>query len=157
MKKILIVGFGVVGHNLYNDLEKLKPDVYDKYKTGSNTKKPGKYDIAFICVDTPYVKGKSVCDISEVVNAIAETDARLYVIKSTVLPGTTERIASITGKTIVFSPEYYGGTQHCNNFDFNFTIIGGPKSAAIEVIQTLQSIYDGSIHSISRMPKRPNS
>ena len=32
-----------------------------------------------------------------------------------------------TGKRIVFSPEYYGTTQHCNNFNFDFTIIGGEK------------------------------
>lgn len=54
MKNVLIVGYGVVGHNLYNDLIKLKPDIYDKFKTGYNTKRDIKYDFAFICVDTPF-------------------------------------------------------------------------------------------------------
>lgn len=144
MKNVLIVGFGVVGHNLYEDLRKLNPDVVDKYKTEYNTKKADLvYDIAFICVDTPYVAGKSSCDITEVCNAINENDAKLYVIKSTVLPSTTDRIIKETGKRVVFSPEYYGGTQHCNNFDFNFTIIGGDKADARELVQTLQGIYDG--------------
>ena len=48
-----------------------------------------------------------------------------------------------TNKRVVFSPEYYGGTQHCNNFDFNFTILGGDKQDCYEVIQQLQYCYDG--------------
>ena len=142
MKNILIVGYGVVGHNLYNDLIKLKPDVYDKFKTENNTKKDNlKYDIAFICVDTPYNEVGD-CDITEVKNAINENCADVYVIKSTILPGTTDTLCNDTGKTIIFSPEYYGGTQHCNNFDFNFTILGGDKVASRRVIQVLQEIYD---------------
>ncbi len=33
MKSVLIVGYGVVSHNLAKELEKLQPDIYDKYKT----------------------------------------------------------------------------------------------------------------------------
>ena len=143
MKKVLIVGYGVVGKNMYADLRKLNPDIYDKYKTEHNTKQEGlKYDVAFVCVDTPYVMGKSTCDITEVVNAINETNAELFVIKSTVLPGTIERLIAATGKHIVFSPEYYGGTQHCNNFEFNFTIVGGDRKDAKKVIQLMQELYD---------------
>lgn len=146
--KILIIGFGIVGHNLYNELYALQPDVFDKYpKTDSwsisNTKRDIKYDIAFICVDTPYTDDDP-CDITEVRNALAENDAELFVIKSTVLPGTTERLRKETGKHIVFSPEYYGGTQHCNNFKFNFTILGGFKTDCIKVVQLLQHVYDGT-------------
>lgn len=144
MKNILIIGYGVVGHNLARDLQKLKPDIVDKYKEGVTTKVEGKhYDIAFICVDTPYVYGKSTCDTTEVVNALYENEADIYVFKSTILPGTVERLVKETGKRILFSPEYYGGTQHCNNFQFNFTILGGERKACKEVIQVLQGIYDG--------------
>lgn len=141
MKNVLIVGYGVVGHNLYNDLIKLKPDIYDKFKTGYNTKRDIKYDFAFICVDTPFNE-KGDCDITEVCNAIKENDADVYVIKSTILPGTTERIVKETGKNVIFSPEYYGGTQHCNNFDFAFTILGGDRASCKKVVQLLQEIYD---------------
>lgn len=144
MKNILIIGYGVVGHNLANDLSKLNPDIVDKYKDGVTTKVEGKhYDIAFVCVDTPYVFGKSTCDTSEVVNALHENDADIYVFKSTVLPGTVDKLTKETGKRIIFSPEYYGGTQHCNNFNFDFTILGGERKACKEVIQVLQGIYDG--------------
>ena len=138
---ILIVGYGVVGNNLANEIEKLKPEIYDKY-TKVDTRTKEKYDIVFICVDTP-INDKYLCDISEVKNAIEEHSADVYVIKSTVLPHSTEKLVDETGKQIIFSPEYYGATQHCNNFEFGFTILGGAKPACQKVIQILQSVYDG--------------
>ena len=144
--RILIVGHGVVGKNLEKELEVLHPDVIDKYKPEENKIEVPygvRYDIAFICVDTPIRKEERVlCDTSEVKNAIMENEAEIYVIKSTVSPGTTEQLRVKTGKRIIFSPEYYGGTQHCNNFRFDFTILGGERKACIEVIQALQHVYD---------------
>lgn len=141
MNKVLIVGFGVVGNNLSRELEKLNPDIYDKYKKKANTKKKYKYDFVFICVDTPLVEGN--LDITEVKNAIKDNDGEIYIIKSTCPVGTVDLIKEETGKRVVFSPEYYGGTQHCNNFNFDFTILGGDKKDCVEVIQLLQHCYDG--------------
>lgn len=139
---ILIIGYGVVGNNLANELYELHPDIYDKYKTDCNTKRDIKYDIAFICVDTPYTAG-APCDISAVEAALNENRANIFVIKSTVLPGTTESLNyKYPNKNIIFSPEYYGGTQHCNNFTFDFTILGGNKETCCKVIQCLQDVYD---------------
>lgn len=143
MKDILIVGYGVVGHNLHKEYKGLNIDVYDKFKTECNTKKEGKkYDIAIICVDTPYIDEDNVNDISQVKVALKENDADIYVIKSTVLPGTTNKLVIETGKTIIFSPEYYGGTHFCNNYKFDFTILGGPKWACRVIAQELQNVYD---------------
>ncbi len=138
---VLIVGYGVVGHNLEKEIEKLNPEVFDKYKE-VDTRTKEKYDIAFICVDTP-IKGEDLCDTTEVLKAIKDNDADIYVVKSTVLPHTTEKLIEETGKNIVFSPEYYGSTQHNNNFEFGFTILGGEKEVCQKVIQVLQQIYDG--------------
>ena len=125
-------------------------DIYDKYKPGFNTKKDIKYDFAFICVDTPYCKNEDpkkdiLNDISKVEEALQENDANIYIIKSTILPGCTKKLSLLyLDKKIVFSPEFYGGTQHCNNFEFNFTIIGCPtdKKVGYEVQQLLQEVYD---------------
>lgn len=141
MKNVLIIGFGVVGKNLFKELYNLRPDVYDKYNGLYDTKRDIKYDVAFICVDTPYTD-EDVNDITEVKNAINDNDADIYVIKSTMLPGTTNILKAMTKKHLVFSPEYYGGTQHCNNFDFNFTILGGDKEDCFKVQQLLQDVYD---------------
>jgi len=141
-QSVLIVGYGVVGHNLNQELAKLKADIYDKFKPEANTKQNKKYDFAFICVDTPYIDENNVCDISQVKAALQENDADIYIIKSTILPGTTEQLSKEFNKHIVFSPEYYGGTQHCNNFEFNFTILGGSKNDCHKVQQLLQEVYD---------------
>ena len=139
---VLIVGYGVVGHNLKEEIKNLNPDIYDKYKTEDNTKRDIHYDIAFICVDTPLVNDYDL-DIREVEGALEETDSEIYVIKSTCPIGTIDRLSRETDKRVVFSPEYYGGTQHCNNFDFNFTILGGHKGDCQEVVRALQYCYDG--------------
>lgn len=138
---ILIIGYGIVGHNLANELAVLHPDIYDKYKVECNTKQNIEYDIAFICVDTPKTEN-SICDITEVIKAIEENAAKLYVIKSTVLPCTTDKLVKSLNKKIIFSPEYYGSTQHCNNFEFDYTILGGNKQDCIYVQQILQHCYD---------------
>lgn len=139
---ILIIGYGNVGHNLEKELIKLQPDIYDKYKNIDNRKLSKQYSIAFICVDTPMTKD-NLCDTTEVYKAIMENNADIYVIKSTILPGTIDKLIQETGKHIVFSPEYYGETQHCNNYNFNFTILGGDKQDCIKVQQLLQKVYDG--------------
>ncbi len=68
---------------------------------------------------------------------------RIYIIKSTVIPGTTDRYVNDIGKKVIFSPEYYGGTQHCNNYRFDYTILGGERDACLSVVQLLQNVYDG--------------
>lgn len=147
---ILIIGYGVVGQNLHRELQGngtgkgIRIDYIDKYHPEMHqVNHKGKYDFAFICVDTP-AEGKVLCDTSEVENAIRENpDVEIYVIKSTVAVGTTEALKKATGKRIVFSPEYYGGTQHCNNFRFDYTIVGGEKEDCRKVVQMLQRVYDG--------------
>ena len=147
MYNILIIGYGVVGKNLEKELEKLSPDILDKYKPEANRLSHSHYDIAFICVNTPFSK-ENHCDYSEVVNAINENKDRMkeegiFVIKSTILPGTTDKIKEETNQKVIFSPEYYGETQHNKNYNFDFTILGGDKEHCIKAIQVLQEVYDG--------------
>lgn len=147
MYSTLIIGYGVVGKNLEKELESLSPDILDKYKPEENKISNSPYDIAFICVNTPFSK-ENPCDYSEVINAINENKDKMkedgvFVIKSTILPGTTDIIKKETGQKVIFSPEYYGGTQHNKNFDFDFTILGGDKGDCIKVVQILQNVYDG--------------
>jgi hypothetical protein len=63
-KNILVVGYGVVGQLEYKILEKLQPDIYDKYKPEVCTKSDVHYDLAVIAVPTPTIDG--VCDVSAV-------------------------------------------------------------------------------------------
>lgn len=136
----LIIGYGVVGHNLDKELSVLDCDVVDKFKPDVTTKKNIQYDFGFVCVDTPL--NGDVVDTTEVENAIRENDCKIYIIKSTCVVGMVDTIKNLTQKRVVFSPEYYGGTQHCNNFDFDFTIIGGNVEDCLQVQQLLQNVYD---------------
>ena len=142
MKSVLIVGVGNIGSRLYEEYGKLVPDRYDPYK-GFNEKRDIRYDFAFIATDTP-MNDDGSCDLSQVRQALYETDAEIYVIRSTVPPATTNKLREETGKRIVFSPEFYGTTQHCDEktFDFSFTILGGEKADCNAVVQLLQEVYD---------------
>lgn len=135
--RVLIIGHGVVGTNLEAELAALNPDVCDKYK--GIEKHHDHHEFGFVCVDTPLIANK--LDVTEVFNAIEENDCDVYVIKSTVPVGITDKLAQ-SGKRVVFSPEYYGGTQHCNNFAFDFTVLGGDSETCHMVQQLLQDVYD---------------
>ena len=142
-RDILIIGYGVVGKNLAKELEPLHPDIYDIKFEDYEDRRKSHYNFAFICVDTPYVDESNVCDLSQVKSAIRQNNADIYIIKSTILPGTILSLEAEFGdKSFVFSPEYYGETQHCNNFEFNYTILGGHKEDCLRVQQLLQNVYD---------------
>lgn len=151
MLNVLIIGYGVVGNNLENEIKSLSPDIIDKYKPEDNkiskSSSEEGYDLAFVCVNTPFIDEKTPCDYSEVINAINENKDKMkedgvFVIKSTILPGTTELIKEETKQNVIFSPEYYGSTQHNNNFEFDFTILAGDRGDCIKVVQALQNVYD---------------
>ena len=143
MSKVLIVGYGNIGKKLYEEYRVLSPDIYDPFK-GFNTKSDY-YDFAFVSVDTPSLPDGS-CDLSQVKSAISETNCGIIVLRSTVFPGTTESLIKEFNKRIVFSPEFYGVTQHSDNktIGFNFTILGGDKKDTESVAQLLQSVYNGT-------------
>lgn len=140
MSDAIIIGLGNVGKNLSAELAALNPDAYDPFK-GIDTR-DGSYKVAFISVDTPYIDEATPCDTSAVLDALEEAEADVYVIKSTVPVGFTEQVAKDTGKRVVFSPEYYGTTQHANNFNMGFTILGGNTEWCDTVQEILQDAYD---------------
>ena len=137
---VLIIGYGTVGRNLASEIIDINPDIVDKYKPEVNTIRNIKYDLGFICVDTPLKEDK--LDITEVENAINEYDCQIYCIKSTCPVGTVDKLCTKFNKNFVFSPEYYGATKHCNNYTFDFTILGGDKQICNKIIQILMPCYD---------------
>ncbi len=141
-KNVLIIGYGVVGNNLEKELREIEPDIVDKYKNDKNTIRNIHYDLGFICVDTP-LNDDLTLNINEVINCINYYDCEIYCIKSTCPVGTVEKLSKLTKKRIVFSPEYYGGTKHCNNYSFDYTILGGNKTDCEDIIQILLPCYDG--------------
>ena len=145
--KLGIVGFGVVGRALAKvfKYEDGNPDlvIFDKFIKGMNTARRRaeiqKCDLVFVSVPTP--EGPSgKCDLSAIDEVVSWVNPVMCV-KSTVPPGTVERLAARSGKTICFSPEYVGETawhplKGIENH--GFIIVGGERSACKLVIQAYQ-------------------
>lgn len=148
-ERILVVGLGNIGQNVYQELKQFDPDTYD-IKDPNQPRKHEEYNFVFICVDTPYVSKENPCDISAIEDAIKTWKNKLapqgiIVIKSSILPHHLDILAKIDETIrLVFSPIIYGKTQHSdsNNFNFDYTILGGNKHVCIEVQQLLQKVHN---------------
>jgi UDPglucose 6-dehydrogenase len=158
--KVLIVGFGVVGNNMRKLLEPhvQKLFIHDPAKGYTHTEP---VDIAFVCVPTDSLPDGSADTsiVEKVCEGISESRAAdVIVIKSTVPPGTSEKIlqkladnrltteVEFTGPGVVFSPEYFGGTQHANAVNNDFVILGAADyciDALNKVAELYKHIFDG--------------
>lgn len=148
---VLIVGYGVVGHNLKNLFK--WSDVYDIKFTSTTIsddcyyyeKAPDKkYDYALIAVPTPKQEDGSA-NINFVKDAISSVKASIYLIKSAVPPTTTDSLKKIfPDKHICVSPEYQGATQHALHGE-DFIIVGGNKEDTDKIIELWQYIFTGNL------------
>lgn len=123
--KVLIIGFGVVGKNMATVFD--EADIFDPMYPDISCNENKYHDIAFVCVPTD-MKAMGACDTSIVQKVIHKFSdfVDTFCIRSTIPPGTTERlIHELSFPNIVFSPEYFGGTIHANNPNYEFIILGG--------------------------------
>lgn len=133
-----LVGYGVVGRALGRFLGRspsLRLSVFDKFLPGHASRQDlmsvDRAEIVFVSVPTPYDAAAEACDISAVEESIESLSAPVC-IKSTVPPGTTDALASQTGKHIAFSPEYIGespGHPWPEIDDCGFAVFGGDEIA----------------------------
>jgi len=142
--KIGIIGQGFVGTAMREGLKHVFViETYDKFKKElssceslENLSK--KVKIMFVCLPTPMNKGGS-CNLSIIESVINELDSyknnNIAVIKSTVPPGTTERLNSeCENLKVVFSPEFLTEANFIDDFKSqNRIIIGGPRPASTKV------------------------
>lgn len=92
-------------------------------------------DLVVVCLPTPCREEDGACDTSLVEEAVRSIDAPLFIIKSTVEPGTTDKLKKETSKRIVFSPEYCGESKYWTEYKFHtdvketpwFVFGGDPK------------------------------
>ena len=104
-----VVGAGVVGQAMQR-LCGPETVMYDT-KPGAPQDKGAinACDVVFICVPSP-MKPDGSCDTSIVEEAVSWVEAPLIILRSTVSPGTTDRLRVEYEKHIVFQPEYLGET-----------------------------------------------
>lgn len=138
MKKIAIVGMGVVGKGMKHLFEK-RFDIVG-YDIGGDREKVNGCDMAVICVPTP-MKENGSCDISAVEEVVSWLETPLILIKSTIPPGTTSMLREKYGKKVNFSPEYMGESSYFTPYwkypdperaeTHTFVIVGGKEASEI--------------------------
>lgn len=148
-----IMGQGFVGSAIRNGLESYYNvktyDLIEDLCNSTHQEVCKTSDIIFVCVPTPMRKtGK--CDTRILENAIDEIDkvcrknnrSPIVVIKSTIPPGTTERIGKQTTLDVCFSPEFLTEANSFDDFkNQSRIIIGGPRPATGTVKQMFRKPF----------------
>lgn len=111
--KIAIAGMGVVGTAVYHGFSPISNDIkcYDTGKNLGDINDLREADFVFICVPTDSVRG-----LVDEISSGTDREDIVFILKSTVLPGTTEELQLIYGNYWVFSPEFL--TDRTANLDF---------------------------------------
>lgn len=146
--RVGVVGGGVVGTAM---VKLCGPDtvVYDPYKEelAGNKRRINDCDTVFVCVPTP-MSADGSCDTSIVEEAVAWIQAPLLIIRSTVAPGTTDRLCAKYHKHVVFQPEYLGETvAHVfgNMAEREFVVLGGTPEAVSRATDFYQNYYNSYV------------
>ncbi len=161
-----IVGKGFVGGAMYENLKDIfNVLVWDTDTSKRNVEKFDDFvndsDIIFVCVPTP-MRDDGSCDthiVTSVIDNIAQVDRRKYVvIKSTVTPGTTERLAKDFQMTIGFNPEFLTEANAYNDFrNQRLIVIGADDQGLAAVMAQLYYEFNAKVdnhaHVIQRTTK----
>ena len=127
-----IVGNGFVGNAIYQNVrDKVETKVYDvdPLRSLNTWEETTKQSIVFVCLPTP-MKMDGTCDLSYLDEFFAKLDPYqslesldsdayddpLYVIKSTVPVGTTEKYAEL-GHTVCHNPEFLTARNAVKDFE----------------------------------------
>lgn len=124
--KVGCIGAGVVG-NALQQLCGPETVLYDIRPGFASREQINECDVVFVSVPTA-MRPDGSCDTSIVEDAIGWVKAPLIIIRSTIAPGTTDRLIAKYNKRIVFQPEYLGETvRHVfgNMAERDFVVLGG--------------------------------
>ena len=128
--KIGIAGMGVVGKAVYHAFSPVFPDIkcFDIADDSTTIEDLYECEFIFICVPADAVE-----DLAYSIAMCTEREDIVFILKSTVTPGTTDKLQQICGNEWVFNPEFL--TDRTANADFiNSTrfILGGSASDRVE-------------------------
>ena len=102
-KRIAVAGIGMVGGALVKTLK--SPILYDPPKGIGSKEELNEAEIVFVCVPTPYENGFSLKAVIAVLDILE--GSKVVVIKSTVLPGTTDHLQhEYPQHKFLFNPEF---------------------------------------------------
>ena len=150
--KVGIVGQGYVGKALKVGFksDNIEINTYDKYLSDQSTVKDLNElilssNIIFICVPTPMKKNGEcftgiVEEVVKDINILAD-DKKTVIIKSTVPPGTTEKLNEICKNiSLIFNPEFLTEANFLDDFKNQKYIILGGNKKDLDLVENLYSI-----------------
>ena len=153
--KIGIIGKGYVGGAMYENFKDLySVEVYDTdpvKKTKSLEELVTWAQILFVSVPTPMRQEDGACDYSiveSVVKQIAAIDkTKVVVVKSTVPPGTTARLAKETGMAICFNPEFLTEANYIQDFKHqSLIVIGADDEGLYDILYDLYCDFNHRVN-----------
>jgi UDPglucose 6-dehydrogenase len=145
--KIGIVGFGFVGESqafAFAPTADIKVYDIDETKKTHSLEETLLQDFVFVCLPTP-MKKNGTQDLSIIENFFANVPGRYnptFILKSTVLPGTTKMLESKYNLKIVFCPEFL--TEKTAKLDMLTQariVIGGNPLSVIKVKNLFESRF----------------
>jgi len=139
---VAIVGYGAVGKGMSQLFPGALP--YDPpLGLGSRNEVNG-CRFAFVAVPTAMAADGSA-DTSIVEEVVSWIESDVIILRSTVPPGTTDRLREATGKSIVFQPEY--GPAETPDHPFNnlrnvrWAILGGDRKDTVRVADLYKTTF----------------
>jgi UDPglucose 6-dehydrogenase len=143
--KIGIIGVGVVGNaikNFYENINKYKLSYFDKYKNIGSIEDVKHSDIIFICLPTPFKDNKyDITEIESVCNILKMNNVKSdIIIKSTILPGTTNDLIKKYNLNIIHNPEFLSQKTALKDFENQSHIIIGSNNK--ETLNRIKTFYE---------------
>ena len=146
---IVIGGLGMVGKSTRHALA-IK-DYYDLQGTTVKKEQIADFKYIFICLPTPTISG--TCYINGIINFIngIKKKDNIFIIRSTVIPGTCKKIIKRTGATVVHVPEFLTEATWKKDSEWpDIVVIGGEdKKARDDVAGVYKARYKGSEYFIT--------
>lgn len=148
----LLIGYGWVGqfvHKYFTEADFYTPNTGLRYKDSNEIPKAvadeRHWDIAFIGVPSP-MQADGSCDLSYLESAVEQWHEKVktFIIRSTITPGTTDRLQKkYPGNFFVMQPEYVGETLGHPLTEVTrdtFVILGGQPVATATAAEAWQRV-----------------
>ncbi len=144
-----VIGLGHVGRNVQRRLSDLGVDVVGYERTSGDPypdEELEKCSFVVVCVGTPGLPDGTP-DLADVNEAVKRVPCDHVLLRSTVPPGTTDSLAARIGKSICFSPEYFGESAFSKDrwdqwaSDQLFQVLGGSADVTRWFAEQLTAIY----------------
>lgn len=146
MPSVAVIGVGAVGRSV----AELFPSavLYDEPLGLGTREEVSGCQFAFVCVPTPSLPN-GACDTSIVESVLEWCESETVVLRSTVIPGTTERLARQFGRRVVFQPAYGPGATPDHPYadvrSQRWIILGGPRESTVPVADLYKRVFSSEL------------